>query len=147
MPHPISYTSYRTSKKKLLKKLKPFARREFSMYINAIVADTRNIPLSDANQIKYLRSDEVVKMLEKIGEPLEPFGKPVTIGSSRLTRFDLSIKVPYLSGLVLRRNIIRIMMESRGLGFKDVRSKKILHSNEVMEFLRSIGEPVTQPAR
>ncbi len=139
MPKSFSYISYRTTKSKLFQNLKPFGRREFSKYINTIIAEHRNISYTNAVPIKYLKSVEVVKLLEKIGEPLGDYGKTVEI-PTRLIRYQLEAKIPYLSTHVFRKKIIKIIMRCRGLSFVEARNKKILHTNETLAFLLEIGE-------
>ena len=142
MPYSFSYVSYRTTKKRLWGQLKPFGRREFSKYINQIIADNRNIDIAEANQMKYLRSNEVIVLLAQIGEPMGPFGKEVVFDSSRLTRNELSKKIPFLSSLVLKSKIVKIIMENRDIDRDRARFAKTLHSNEVRKFLEEIGENV-----
>ena len=102
----------------------------------------RNIDHNSAQQKKYLHSGEVLKLLKKIGEPIAPFGKVVVIENTRMSRYALEGKIPFLNGNEFRRLIISIIMENRDLGFKVARYTKQLHTNEVMAFLDRIGEPV-----
>jgi len=142
MPFEFSYVSYRTTKKRLHKQLQPFTRKEFIDAINPIIADIRGVDRVKANQAKHLRSDEVLALLEQLGEPKENFAKKIVLSSTRVTRHELSIKIPYLCNTILRRKAIAIVMNEREIPFTEARYVRTLNNNELLAFLMEIGEGV-----
>ncbi|EAR15429.1 hypothetical protein [Robiginitalea biformata] len=142
----LVFTSYRTSKKRLLSKIRPFSRDEFSKIINPIIAQSRGIPLEKAKHQNYLQSNEVVAFLKEIGEPLEQYGKQVDLGGGGVNKMDLAAKLPYLSYKVLTAALWKIMAENRNTTQKAVSRKEIVRPKEVRALLIKIGE-VGVPAR
>lgn len=140
----FSFVSYRTTKKRLLKQLRPFDKREFRRLTNKIIAENRGISITDARSVKFLASNEVILLLGKIGEPLEGYGKEISFDCTRLTKYQLFTKIPYISGNALRRRIVKIIMENRDIPFQVARYQKHLYSNEVALLFAELGESVPE---
>ncbi len=142
MSNAIEYTSYRSTKKKLLKAVKPLYYREFQLLINHIVADIRGEDYQQIKRVNYLRSDEVIAFLKEIGEPLDKHGKQVVFPKGRVGKRELLRKIPALDVPTFRSVSAKVVGFYRELDQNQARYMRWLRSNEVMAFLKELGEPV-----
>lgn len=138
------YTSYRTTKQKLLRSVQPFGSAEFARKINPIIAEGRGISIEDAKALMFLQSDEVVRFLHEIGEPLEGRGKKMVFTVTRLSKKDLRRMVPTISQPQFNKLLARIVSDNRDLAQRTAKYKRYLQTREVMQFLREIGELLPQ---
>ena len=136
----LKIVTYRTSKQKLLRRLAPMRKEEFGNLINPMIAKHRNMPLEDAKQKQFLQSNEVVEFLEKIGEPLEEYGKLIVIGTHQMDKQNLRRQLPSMNQIEFAKTLNRIIFENRELSYRSSRHKRYLRPKEVMAFLKEIGE-------
>lgn len=144
MNKPIVYTSYRTTKQRLFKKLQPFSYRDFSSGINDIISEHRELPLEVAREKRILQSNEVTAFLAEMGEPLEGFGKTVVVPGNRITKATLCNLVQPINDREFVAVLNRIIATNRNLHWGRQVRKIYLRGNEVTAFLHAIGEDLPE---
>ncbi len=138
----LSFSSYRTSKGKLLRMLKPMRGEQFANKINPIIAEKRDISEDQAKQKQYLQSNEVIAFLEAIGEPLNNYAKVLDVGSHRMNKTRLRLLFPTLSAPEFSKVINKTISQCRGIPLDGATRKRYLLPTEIMTFLEMIGEVV-----
>lgn len=136
----LKFYTYRISKQKLLKRLKPMGRKSFSDIINPIVAVKRNMPIEKAKQKQFLQSNEVVEFLNKIGEPLEEYRTMIELVTHQMNKAKLRAIFFKIGFSEFTRIINGIIEENRKIGLVKSRYKKYLRPIEVTQILDEIGE-------
>ena len=121
----LSFSSYRTSKGKLLRLLKPMRREQFANKINPIIAEKRAISEDQAKQKQDVQSNEVIAFLEDIGEPLNDYAKQLDVGSHRMNNTRLRLLFPTLSAPEFSK-VINKTSESFNHKNKSPESSKLL---------------------
>lgn len=136
----LTFTTYRMSKSRLVKKLGMKGRRDLLRMINNIVATNRQQDVKDCKHYRFLQSREVLELLKKLGEEPERFGRKVEIPDLGMTKFGLGCLFHKMSAPEFRRTINSIISERRGIDIETAKRKKQLYPNEVIDFLNRIGE-------
>lgn len=116
-------------------------KKAFSEIINPIIAEKRRVTLNEAKAEKYLRSDEVIAFLEKIGEGLEGRGKEIVFASFPIKKSTVRNKIPLLSDRAFYVLSKAVVNEYRS-GPKKFLSSYFLRP-EVEHFLKLLGEQLT----
>ena len=136
----LKYTSYRTSKGRLLRLLKPMPGNQFSSYINPIISQKRGLDPERAKHKQFLQSNEVIAFLEKIGEPLDGFGREIRIGRQQMDKSGLRRLFPTISAPEFSKVLTRVVAKNRRLRHSDCVRKRYLLPREIKAFLNEIGE-------
>lgn len=128
------------AKGKLLKKLQPMRKEEFSKQINPIISKTRKVDQASAKHQRFLRSDEVIIFLHKLGEDLEGYGKNLKIETQQMNKTKLKLLFPVLSTPEFSSCINEIICSKRDISINKAVHKRYLYPAEVISFLERIGE-------
>jgi len=117
--------------------------REFRRLINPIIAEKRNLDLTEASQKQYLQSNEVLPFIEKIGMDVENFGKTIVIPGTGLRKERLRTLLPYLPYEDFTPVLIRILANTRHNQVNKGKFVKYINPLEVRRYLLHIGELLT----
>lgn len=135
----LKFKSYRTTKNRLWKTVKPMGNKEFSQYINPIIAENRNLPLEDVKALSFLQSKEVLAFMDKLGGDIGQ-GKVVVFDTMRTTKKILRSRIPHLSNPEFIAKINAIIIEKRKGDPVRLKCKQYLSPRELLAFLNEIGE-------
>lgn len=116
---------------------------EFRLSINPIVASIRKTEIDQVKYVQYLRSDEVLQFLTEIGEPTEGFGKKVVFESGRVAKSELLRKIPALDAPTYRNQTAKVVSFYREMDINKASRVRWLRNNEILAFLKALGEPIT----
>jgi hypothetical protein len=136
----LEFLSFRTSKKKLLQRVKPMSKSAFAHLINPIISEYRKITLREARQKQFLQSNEVVNFLNKIGEPLEEYKSEIKINTANMNKSRFKALFKPLSDPEFAKVANGIISKSRGIDFRESRSQCYLFPKEVVQILDELGE-------
>ncbi|WP_291866641.1 hypothetical protein [Maribacter sp.] len=136
----LKFNSYRIAKQKLLRKFPSMGKKEFANLINPIMAEKRGVPIDTVKHVQFIRSNEVIAFLEKIGEPLEGYGKLIVINTQGTDKKTLRTRLSVVCQPEFVQMINTIISENRNMLRARSLQKKYLHPKEVVTFLTQIGE-------
>lgn len=138
----LKFKTYRVSKQKLLRKVKPMTVREFSGIINPIIAASRNLPLETVKHKQFLQSNEVVEFLEKIGESLDDHATLLVLATHQMDKKKLRRNFLAMSQPEFVQTINQVIHQNRQMDLMKCGYKRYLRPNEVVQFLNMIGESI-----